>query len=187
MTGRASRPRHTKSQSDKRIWNLAKVAVCVTVAFIAVLALVVLVRMLNASSEVRRCVYVRRFSVSPTTPALPPGATHEPSAFGYLYTDTQQLFVRWRIADDYTAANVPITDILLRGPLTPTEPDVAPVLLALGTERNALTQYFVGNATAELAQLGAIQNDPSAFYVAFYTDIGGSEHEIGRDYLNKVC
>lgn len=120
-------------------------------------------------------------------PTLPPAATHEPSAFGYFFADTKQHFIRWRLADDYTSAGVPISDIGLHGPLTPGESDVAPVLLELGNGRNEVTQYFVGNATADGRTLLAIQNDPSAYYVAFYTGVDVQRREIGRDYLNKIC
>lgn len=178
---------NSSSRGDDAAWQIIRILFWVTGLSLAALAAVTLVRLANASSEVRRCVHIDRFQVRPNTPALPPDAEHEPSAFGYFYLDKQQRFVRWRIADDYTSSGIDITDLDLHGPLTPESPEVAPVALDLKATRTAATHYFVGNETITPRLVLDIENDPSAYYLALYTGVGTARREIGRDALNKLC
>ena len=174
-------------RSDNTAWQIVRILLWITGISLGIFAAITLVCLVNASSEVRRCLNITRFNVQPATPALPPDAEHEPSAFGYIFFDTQQRFVRWRIADDYTSAGVAVTDIDLHGPLTPESPDVAPVVLDLRATRTPATHYFRGNVTIDSRLLFEIQNDPGAYYFALYTGVGAQRREIGRDLLNKLC
>lgn len=174
-------------RADNTAWAIVRVLLWTTGISLGIFAAITLVRLVNASSEVRRCLDITRFKVQPVTPALPQPNEHEPSAFGYIFFDTQQRFVRWRIADDYTSAGVPVTDLDLHGPLTPQSPDVAPVALDLKATRTSATHYFRGNATIDARLLFDVQNDPASYYLALYTGVGAQRREIGRDFLNKLC
>jgi len=187
MSTRQRRRAAVNTSSDRAAWNIIKIALSVTAVSLGVFFAIALLRIFNSASETRRCLDVRRFNVRPDTPAIQPPPSSEPSAFGYFYTNTRQRFIRWRLADDYTALGVDITDINLHGPLTPTEPDVAPVVLDMGTGRNDASHYFRGNATASPRLLVELGNDPGSYYVAFYTGLNTARREIGRDYLNKIC
>ena len=178
---------NSSARSENAAWQIIRIAFWVTLISLAVFVAITLLRLVNRSDEVRHCVYMDRFQVRPGEAPLPPDTNHEPSAFGYFFIDKQQRFVRWRIADDYTSAGVPITDFNLHGPLTPDSADVAPVALDLKATRTPATHYFVGNSTIDTRLILDIQNDPSAYYLALVTGTGTEAREIGRDYLNKLC
>jgi|SRR6056297_2337166 len=181
------RRKSNDSRSNLFAWRVLQIALQVTVVALGIFLVITILRLVNASDETRRCLDIRRFNVKPTSPLLAQSLRHEPSAFGYLYINSKQRFVRWRLADDYTSSGLPITDINLHGPLTPESPDVAPVALDLKPTRIDSTQYFVGNATASTRLLVDIDNDPSSYYMAFYTGVNTARREIGRDSLNKIC
>lgn len=184
MPPRRRSHRPVETGADRAAWRVLRTILWTTVIAVGVFGSVILVRLLNSEADVKRCVNIRRFDVRPDVPDLPDGAS-EPVAFGYFYTNTQQRFVRWRIADAYNPNGVEVTGFSLNGPLSPQEPDVAPVALELSAGVNR--GYFVGNSTIDARLLIQVQNDPSSFYLAFYGGLNTERTEIGRDYLNKLC
>lgn len=176
-----------QEQSDATARKIVVIALAVVGLTLLSLISIGMMRLLNAESEARRCVVVRRLNVEPTTPALPAGAAQEPVAFGYVYTDVRQRLLWLSLADDYTANGVDISGIELRGPLDASSPFEAPTALQIPTTRNDAAQRFVGNATLDTRLAVEIDNNPAAYYLALFTGFAGQRREIGRDYLNKIC
>lgn len=170
------------------IWQLLRIVLGVMLLSLFVYALIALVRIDNRLHEDRRCLDISRFRVQPEPSPLPASATAEPYAFGYIYFETSQEFVRWRIADSYQPNGVAVADVRLMGPRNVEQPGATPVALALGAAHNAVSVHFQGNATMDAYAQARVLRDPSSYYVALFgVDDADNEIELGRDYLNKRC
>ena len=114
-----------------------------------------------------------------TTPWLEP----PPLSYGVFAIDYRQSEVRWKLYDVLGSA-VTLGDIAIRGPLRHDSPYVAPVVIGLGTSKDANGHRFEGvlDITPKLA--ADIIERPYAYYIAFENTSG---YEVARDPLMDQC
>jgi len=150
-----------------------------------VAALVILVSMWLSTTN--RLNY-HRFSITATEHRVRPYVADAeliepaPYVFGELSIDLTQLEVRWRLYNVLgSGLPSPVTSLDIRGPLSQSRPDVAPVALALGIGKDSHGRYAgIVDIDAELAT-----HMLRASYLYYVSMSDATGREIVRDSIDK--
>jgi len=129
----------------RKLKNANKKSRCVVICSYVLLFVVIIILVAATWQRVfpngrfdheRICVALDRFQVRPRTPAIDsePGSFMEPFAHGYFAFDRHQKEIWWDFED---SLGVEPHEIFIRGPLSNTHNDVAPVFFSFGLQRNA--------------------------------------------------
>jgi len=140
----------------------------------------------------RICVHLDRHAVRPRVPAIDsaPGGHMEPFAVGWLAFDRRKGEIEWDIED---SLGVEPHDLVLRGPLTNTHNDIAPVFFTLGLQRNA-RMHLAGVAMMNVDKIDIIEENienserRNAYYISMTEKlIDGTVRELVRGRVYKKC
>ena len=138
-------------------------------------------RLRNDLEYYRYCIDANEFHIRPLR-NVSEIRQPAPTSYGYWALDFKQREVRWSLTDNFY--DIELGSIDLRGPLTHSEPFVAPVAVALGTKKNAHNTHFQGIVDIGGKLSYDIVDHPYNYYVSF-ADTDG--HEVARDALTKSC
>lgn len=157
----------------------------VTIVFLSVWAVysnILFQATTNRLNQYRYCLNIREMNVLPRRNESTYNPTG-PHAFGEWLLDFPQLEVRWSFVDALDDS-IQVGSIGLRGPLSFKHPEVAPVILAMGTEKNKRKEKYVGRETIDGKLALRIIEHPESYYVSFEDSNG---RELIRDSLGSMC